>query len=564
MEQTGISGRHRQLAGPRGWASYFGWFAGLYLVTASWVGSSPATVDLLQYHWEVSTAAGEYASASDRHPTAETIIRHLKTARKVKADERDHPDSHAGPHADLLHYLRHCNSQLTSLHLKGRSVIGPDAIAILGQFANLESLTIIIPPGTSLALAGNLGTLGALNRLAYLFLDLSQVKLAAVPVEFTNSALETVVLRHQSFAHPIRFSHCPELVRVDLWLPRLPALSLAFPHGEVLAHAVSLTVHSNALVHLPAVLLHNPQVYLNLSCDLSDDLALEEHTEVVGVALRPGADALLNLVGSSISQHGTPIMCCSAEEYPNWAALDDHYTRAHPQQHRYLATRIHHHRVAVPCPRPAPSARYRHHLTPAELRELAAFFSAAPVKAIEILKGKVSVGLNLGAMHEQQPVLTLAEWHSMLAHISLLHLAATDAAIPIPRCFYKLYTLASLTIDDCWLPNLLEIVAAMPGLRQLEISSSTFDYAGYLASDFFRQVRMHNPQKTVALINCQSEEDVKSGHLLLGLLVLAAFLVVVVLYAISVAKMNRARGQVLAFEEQRPGMSAGPHLIRVK
>ncbi|KAI5192440.1 hypothetical protein NECID01_1935 [Nematocida sp. AWRm77] len=459
-------------------------------------------VDVQHYSWTFSSHNQLPTTLEGVHARVDSVRTHLEAAQSVVV--KDNKSAPPQTDAALLEYLLKTNRNLLSLHVESACVLSSSMFSLLAGFSKLNSLTLATPKDTPAVETDNLSLLCSVKTLRRVCLHLPHACLGTDSIVLFDFSVVVFQLHNLLFSGSVFFKQCCFLQTVILQMPALHSTDVFYFRNTVMKKALSMAVSSNSLAYLPSVLLYNPSVYLNLTYNPSGGFALAEHTSA-GSSLHPGADALLNRIASSILQNKTPIMCCTAASYSTWGELADHHALDHKDRPVSLSTLIKNQRVSVPFPNTASKSKYTYYITPQERAKIKSFLVSVTVKSLGVLRNSVLV-----TIEEKARIHTVLQEQEILYAISSLHIGRTHSSVDVPSCFYKLYRLSSLTIEECDFPSLLKTVFSMPGLQHIEITKCVFEHSSSYLEELLRKVHVHSPSKNVLFLGCVSKHHVKS------------------------------------------------------
>ncbi|KAI5180044.1 hypothetical protein NEOKW01_0373 [Nematocida sp. AWRm80] len=493
---------------------------------------------LLQYTWKITSSSAPYLSDLDQEANKiDHIKSFLKTATRLSIIETD--ESHQdGTPIDLASIIAGNKDKITTLTLIGNSTIPSSVFSDISTLKNLAFLTIKQTAGTKLVLSGLPTLLNNCKKLQTVYLELPQASLPlqTEPLTLTLPALTEIYLQCSTITQSLLFVDCTALRNISAHVPNCPLVDVFTVQSNLRLPPIQMKIIESKQASLPFILSYNPAVYIDLYQNTSDGITLPEYTTATSTTISLGADVLMNkIIAENINRNHTPLLCCTQTPFSSWVSYQKHQKWTHSNGSYRLgtmATSLIGTSLSFDLFPDNIKGSYTYLLKKTEGQEIIDFLGKVQIKGIYLHLGRFNFKLE----EEKADVpATIEEWLPMLAKISSIHFANCDVPTPIPKCFYKLYTLNSITIEKGNHPNLFEILAAMPGIKEINVDDCTFEHANtYILNKYINYNSIYNPSKTIKFINCRSEVDIKFLHHAVGFICFVVIIILSMLYIATI------------------------------
>lgn len=506
--------------------------------------------------------------------TIEEIQRNLKISRSVYVSDIENNENnenneniHKGKkeYLDIFLYFIPSKSPIQHLYFIGLHVVPVTIFSDVAQFPHLKSLTIKVQENYALTFADTPNILKNCKNLDKLQIDAPNAIFKENKIEIENLNLSVFFFRNNTFAGTILFIGCDKIQKIEIDANLVYYTDLFVLNSTSSNINLSWTISSNSLRYLPSAIIYKRNIHLRFYLKSGNINTLEQNSFFLKNRIFVGSNAMINKMMSKwIADGRLGLYCCKKTPL---LSIDEYLTHC-SQMHRLMPAyfRIREKQMeekkveekqienienediqALPFVFPMQWKMLV--LQQEDIIEIVKFLNNFIIDNIvinigkmhlEIKKDTIDIDIETGAtpFYSQK---MLSDWKFILQCINTLEIHGNNVntMIKIPACFYKLFTLRNLQINNVNCPNLLNTIIDMPSLRTIVLKRCIFNGGdSKILQTYKNSIQDQDKEKNIVIDGCINEETGRlfSKYIIYG--IIGVYILFILLYIIWIAIKN--------------------------
>ncbi|KAH9385267.1 uncharacterized protein NEMAJ01_0163 [Nematocida major] len=443
-----------------------------------WLGCISGSAVLLEafsldkYDWILNTANEVCVIDGEKKISEEELDLKLSFLYSIYIESKSEPLS-SPVSAESTRFLASHLEKVKRVHIKSSSLLTKEAIMALPQFVALEKLVVKTSASDKSLISADLSSISDCRSLINLTLDMEFCHLRA-DLCLLLPKLETLFFRCRRFQHGIELLDTYRLNVIEIHTEKLERFEISHSDPKKAPRIVHAKVCTNYMGNIPLFAAVNPFFYLEMLSLDSTPFKATEHTRVEDSGILPGTDSYTNrILAEKVFANGQKLYCYG-KRMPTWDFFLAHAANEHAGKNLSFSTYTSpEDKNTITLPAPSQNKKHAYALTKNNIDEVCEFMHAVTIEKASVCLGKTLFDIS---SPENKP-LRKKDWAHIVPFLHTISISYSGSTLTIPKCFYKLYMLDTITVKNSCLPNILPSLVAMPALRNISIINCVFDHA---------------------------------------------------------------------------------------
>ncbi|KAI5142059.1 hypothetical protein NEPAR04_1415 [Nematocida parisii] len=479
---------------------------------------------LKEYNWQVCTQESEFViiSSMDRS----VLEYNLNSAICIRVTTRaEKLDTLTPSCIELDEFLSQWLLRVNEVIIKRPELITNQLITILTRIPSLETVCMAINKQENYTITACLSNLTKCYGLKTLILDMNYVTLSQ-DITLTLPKTKTFFFRNYFFNMGLSLLDMESAEEISISAERVSNLRIDYSSITLVPGTLRLVIYTNYMGSIPLVVICNPNIYLEVIYLSKTPFSAQNNTVINSFdGILPGYSAYINKVFSYLVIQKEQVVFCCYKPFKKWSILLKHISTTHICNNVTIITyNALNQKSTLSIPGRNQCISEMCILTPQEEDQITEFLQLVTIINLEIFVNGACIRL----LKENFPK-EKRNWTNFLRLIHTLSFSDLQGGHEIPFCFYKLYRLRSLSVYNSQIPNLLEVLVSMPGLRVIIVENCIFNHANtYVLHQYIQYSTLLDRSKTIRMFNNNStaEERGKNiGVMVMCFTVLSIFII---------------------------------------
>ncbi|KAI5165614.1 hypothetical protein NEIRO03_0598 [Nematocida sp. AWRm78] len=520
--------RHTQEKRPKYWGLHMIMYILAVISTMSLYAQASNVFSLKDYSWQVCTQESEFIIISFMDKTV--LEYSLNNAICIRVTTRSERLNTLPPEGiELDEFLARWLPRINEVIIRRPELITNQLITILASIAPLETVCIVINKKENYTITACLSNLSKCYGLKTLILDMNYVTLSQ-DITLTLPKAKTFFFKNYSFNMNLSLLDMASAEEITIISERVNNLRIDYSSIKLVPCTLHLVIHTNYMGSIPLVVICNPNIYLEVIYLSKTPFSAQNNTMINSSnGILPGYSAYINKVLSYlVIQKEQVVFCCYKKAFKKWSILLKHISTHIYNNVTIITYNALNQKNTLSLPGRNQCVSEMCILTPEEEEQIAEFLQLVTIINLEIFVNGVYIRLLKESFPKEK-----SDWINLLRIIRTLSFSDLQGKHEMPFCFYKLYRLRALSVYNSQIPNLLEVLVSMPGLRVILVENCIFNHANtYVHHQYIQYSTLLDRSKTIRMSNNNSmlEERGKNiGAMVMCFTILSIFIILSIL-----------------------------------